>query len=96
MNTHVIWKFPIRNSFERQLIEMPEGSEIVQVAMQGEDVTVWARCDNRAPKVARKFYVVATGESFPADLTYIGTCFQGPFVWHVIEDHKPLTDPVSV
>ena len=83
---NVVWKFPLRLSGgAAQPIEMPAGATVVLVAMQDDDPTLWVRCDPRAPRTRREFRVVGTGHTFDGDLHHVGSCIDGPFVWHVLE-----------
>lgn len=70
--------------------EMPENAQIVHFNMQatvGGNVryTVWAVVNPDAPKVKRKLEVRPTGGNVADADTYLGTCFDGPFVWHLFE-----------
>lgn len=77
-------------------VSMPKDARILPTLRQGDShILFWAIIpDTSAPKVYRRFVVVGTGEQLPpGGLDYIGTVFQGPLVWHLLE----LTDvPVPV
>lgn len=83
----VIWKFPL--SFAHtQIIEMPLGAKIIHVANQFEFPTMWVIVDPSAPKVKRRFGVIATGALFDdSSVRYVGsfTIQGGMFVGHVVE-----------
>lgn len=81
-----IYKYPLGGPITS--IDMPRGAEIIHV---GDDpsghVCVWARfaSDNEAITEKRVVRIVGTGDEHGADLRYIGTFVQGPFVWHAFE-----------
>lgn len=81
-----VYKYPLANNYKRQAVELPEGAEIVAVAMQAGHPTLWARVDPHADKQWRVFNVVATGAVFEEGWVNVGTCFDGMFVWHVLEE----------
>lgn len=82
-----IWKFQVEN-----VIEMPKGAEILTVQTQAManrytfDPYIWAKVDPRNETEIRKFEVIGTGHQFDdTGKEYIGTYFDGPFVWHLFE-----------
>jgi hypothetical protein len=80
-----IWKGHLGVSDPNQVVRMPRGAQIVHAAMQGKYVAIWFRCDPGQQPVERVFRVVATGQPFDDSLIYRGCCFDGAFVWHVME-----------
>jgi len=92
-----VYKYPMEYT-ERQVVELPEGAEILHVGDQLGTVCVWAKINPDLP--ANKKYmvtIVGTGQPCPEDLdecTFLGTVVQqqlamteqGPrpmsFVWH--------------
>lgn len=71
-------------------IELPVGAKVVCVAMQRNEPCLWALVS--APGTvteSREFKVVGTGSSNIDDTDlYVGTIFDGPFVWHIFEVNK--------
>jgi len=87
-----IHKFPL-SLVERQIVEMPAGSEILSAQDQGGVVTLWALCDPRRGSGPVEVTIIGTGHPVPADLGlfyYVGTVQQSSFVWHVFA--KRLND----
>lgn len=81
-----VYKYHLTNHYGRQEVELPVGAEIVTVAMQRGHPTLWARVDPSADEEVRVFEVVATGARFEGEYClHVGTCFDGGFVWHVLE-----------
>ena len=83
-----VWKFPL--ALQGLIsVGMPEGAEILHLDMQGRVPTIWALVEPERPDVMRRFQLVGTGaplaESDGFPVTHIGTCFDGPFVWHLFE-----------
>lgn len=72
-----------------RIIRLPLGSKVLSVAYQGEDLYVWVLQDKIVEStimIDYNFYVIGTGwEISPEDRCdiFVGTVFQGPFVWHV-------------
>lgn len=75
------------------VVEMPEGSEIISVKEQDNEIKAWAIVED-SPDVdmeSRKFRVFGTGHELPDDtseLLFLGTVllFDGKLVFHVFED----------
>jgi hypothetical protein len=84
-----IWKFPITIDDEL-FLDMPEGSSILMLGVQGGMPCIWAKVNARAALVRRTFRVFGTGHEIKSDagsvLNHIGS-IQSPgcFVWHVFE-----------
>ena len=83
-----VWEFPL--ALESRLpIDMPEGAEVLHFNMQGDTPTIWALVDEKRNFVSRHFLLAGTGHPMQGEddslLDYIGTCFHGPFVWHLFE-----------
>ena len=86
-----IWKytFPIQ---DEHMIPMPQGAEILHVAMQGvtsQTPTLWALVDPKAKLVPRRLSLRGTGHD-ASDLTaadHIATFQQlgGVLVWHLFD-----------
>lgn len=70
---------------------MPEGAELLCVAMQGHQAQLWARVDPDAPVATRNIVVCATGENIPDGVEYVGTIFPDELVFHVFD--LPAADP---
>jgi hypothetical protein len=79
-----IWKFPFVDP--AQPLELPRSSAVLHVREQGGVPTIWAEVDPSGPTHPPRLFVIAgTGHDAP-DGDYAGTCFCGPFVWHVYEE----------
>ncbi len=82
-----VWKFPLPGQGINH-VSMPEGAEILHFNMQDEP-TIWALVDPQREIVSRKFQIVGTGHPLAEEeneaFIYVGTCFQGPFVWHLFK-----------
>ena len=70
-------------------ITLPVGSIPLAVDVQDHVIFVWieqARQSNADEVQKHTFHVLGTGWDMPdtdARMDYIGTVFQGPFVWHI-------------
>lgn len=83
----VVYKYMVPN--ERSTpIEMPVDSKVVHVDLQRGDLMLWVEhgwVDENTPRTKRCFDVFGTGHAIPFESTYVGTFFDGPFVFHVYE-----------
>ena len=86
MNSLEVWKFVLELIDGPQVMQMPEGSEVLCVAMQHQRPTLWARVDarNGIPAQRRVFTVRGTGHP-AATGEYVGTAVSDALVWHVFE-----------
>lgn len=85
----MIWKYPIATA-RMSVLNVPEGAQFLNLAMQRETITLWFMVDPQAVKFERSVVVVGTGEgihSRPEALKYLGTVLTADenFVWHVFE-----------
>ena len=81
-----IWKFLIVAG-SMPVARMPRGSSPVAAKSIAGVTWVWAIVDPTAPIVDHQFAVQATGQEITPEVElgdYVGTVFDGPFVWHVI------------
>ena len=72
-------------SLTQMNIQMPTGAQILHCAMQGDTYCLWALVDTDAPTENRSFRVLGTGWEVTENMAHIGTCFEGSFVWHIME-----------
>lgn len=87
MTNMQIWKFPLE-IVDEQLIDVPEGARILSVALQFEQLCVWAIVEVDAEMVPHRFSVRGTGHAVTGDEgTFIGTVQMGggALIWHVFE-----------
>ena len=81
-----VWKFPLEITRHVQSVQMPGGSQVLTVQMQGDVPTLWALTFEGAPNIERRFRVAGTGWDLPAEqLRFIATIQDGGFVWHFFE-----------
>lgn len=85
----IIYKYPL--PMVGNVLELPVGAQLLDVAFQGENLFVWARvhADPHAITSKRRFLVMPTGMEIPSDdeLNYIGTAHHasGRLVFHIFE-----------
>ncbi|MDQ0376545.1 DUF7352 domain-containing protein [Amycolatopsis thermophila] len=86
-----IWKFPL-DITDRQPVNMPAGSDILDAQFQHGVLCVWAAVERENPVEPRTLVIVGTGNPMPdGKLQHIATV-QHPdlgLVWHVFEDQTP-------
>ena len=83
-----MFKYQVSSDTSRQVaVLMREDVTIRAVGMQGSQIYVWGETPGHADPltVTRTFRVIGTGFDVPDVGNYIGTVFDGPFVWHVYE-----------
>lgn len=76
----VIYKYPVRDG-----VDMPANAEILKVEYQGAEVFIWAMTIPDSPTIKRYFKVYGTGHPIPMNERYVGTVFEPPYVWHIME-----------
>ena len=76
-----IWKYELQ--LDDFSIVMPMGSKIITV----ENGFLWAIVDPDNEDESREFAVHGTGHPITHQNSkeYVGTWFEGPFVWHLFE-----------
>lgn len=83
----VIYKYKLEYGIVH--LHLDPNAEILTVAAQGNALVLWAKVDSKSEVLMlRTFAIYATGEAIPHEpqtTKYIGTVFQGDFVWHVFE-----------
>ena len=84
MTERRVWKYPLGLSVE-PWVRMPVGAEVVHVAEQGGQPTLWAIVDSSQPMVRRLIHVVGTGDAVPDGTAYVGTAHLGGYVLHVFD-----------
>jgi hypothetical protein len=66
-------------------VRMPRDATVVKVGIQDGIYCIWAVVDTVAPVEERRFVVVGTGRELDSNMIHVGTVFEGPFVWHIME-----------
>jgi len=85
----VVYKYVFEES--TLCVNLPEGSQVLTVASQDDQVTMWIEQEVGAGAElgVRRFRLVMTGEEFAPEgyenWTYVGTVFVGVIVAHVYE-----------
>jgi hypothetical protein len=80
-----VHKYPVR--FCQSRISMPEGAEIIRFSAQRNELCIWAVVDTTKPEKNRHFEVVGTGHEIGFEYNkYVGSCDQGPYIWHLFEN----------
>lgn len=76
-----VYKYPLGE------VQLPKGAKILTVSHQNGNFVMWAEVDTEQVLEHRTFEVFGTGWEMPTykEMAYIGTMFEGAFVWHVYE-----------
>jgi len=86
VNLNRIHKYDLSVGDNNVNVMLPDGAQILSVAAQHGIVRVWILLDpNIQPKKTYRFTVVGTGWDIQRDALgiFIGTAYDGEFVWHV-------------
>ena len=86
MTNSTIWKKVLPNKGQN-ILHLPEGSELLHVQEQNDNVCLWYCCNPGNPLIERKFAVIHTADMIPDNAEYIGTSLSisGKLVHHVFE-----------
>ena len=98
--TRKVFKYPVRvesGTDINPIIEVPEGAHFLclreRIVEGGNFIfdTWWAvETDNNPVDI--QLYVRGTGDEVPPSVTYLGTIFPVPFVFHVFQKDLVFTD----
>lgn len=83
----IIYKYELAIT-DCQLIEMPAGSSLLSVQMQGKALCLWALVDTDRPPVQREICIIGTGHSAErvAWMSFVATFqFFNALVFHVFD-----------
>lgn len=76
-------------SADRNEIELPKGSLILNIICQKKTLTMYVMINDVEDKEIRTLHVLGTGWILPElKLEYINTVDTGVFVWHIFEELK--------
>ena len=81
-----IYKYPLEGYVERQIIEMPEGAEILTVQVQDGTPCIWALVTPLNKIVEKTVYMIGTGHKISTDKgDYVATvqAYDGSLILHV-------------
>lgn len=80
-----IYKYKLPIEAEVTLSIPGGGGNVLHVADQDGDLTIWIEVDTEQPNKDHKFRVVGTGQPTERvkDDFHVGSAVVGPFVWHV-------------
>ena len=80
-----IFKYKIAPCARKEPIVIPIDAEFLHVADQEGDICLWLLVDTNMSNQKYFLSVYGTGHEIEYINTkqYLGTVFQGPFVWHV-------------
>lgn len=88
--TKTIWKYPLEIR-DNVVVRMPYGAIVRYVAVQNDELCLWAEVNPHNEGSFRTFAIVGTGHGFPVSpegmyLNYLGSVqHMNMFVWHVYE-----------
>tara|TARA_Y100000310_G_scaffold196334_1_gene196401 strand:+ start:4044 stop:4364 length:321 start_codon:yes stop_codon:yes gene_type:complete len=96
-----IWKYHLHTAAYTE-VDLPRHAEVIKVEQQGAilgigDIYLWVILDkaNVTDLETVAFSIYGTGDEIPDGDEYIGTFFQGPFVWHVFKRKEPADATVD-
>ena len=81
-----IWKFPVDDLRQPNIVSIPGRREIVSVAHDPNGVRCfWALVAPDEPKFRRAFVWIGTGHELEPEMAYRGSLNESPFVWHLFK-----------
>lgn len=80
-----IYKFPVVFNNEYTGLHLSPNAKIRHFGMQGSSPTLWIEVDNGMLFEKRYFKIFGTGHELKNVIDFVGTTFDGPFVWHCYE-----------
>lgn len=67
-------------------VYVPKPVKLLTVGLQAGKIHAWyevAKSEMNGETTEIKFFLFGTGWDVPEGLTYVGTVFQGSYVWHI-------------
>lgn len=92
-----VYKYPFVVADEFELL-LPQGAEILHVAVQNHKPQLWALVDTDRPGETRRFAVRGTGHPVEDDLRHLGSflLYDDTFVGHLFEHvHRSILSASS-
>lgn len=80
-----VYKYPLHFGVNKVLLQ----GGFLHFAMQGGVPTLWAEHNDDEDSEEYEFQIVATGQPIEGMVCYIGTAFDGPYVWHLYLRRNP-------
>ncbi len=81
-----IWKFNLALTDAPTHISMPNVAEFCSCGIDPSGCpAIWMKVETTASSEVRQFLIRGTGHEIPPCENYLGTFFDGAFVWHVME-----------
>lgn len=78
-----IYKYSLKGASTSILIH--KDAEIIHCGNHNGEFCIWAKVDADLPLEERTFVIVGTGWEIDDNMVYVGTFFEGSYVWHVME-----------
>jgi hypothetical protein len=86
-----VWKalIPIKDCPDTHPVEFPEGAELLDAAVQGENFAIWALVSTRKPPTAYRISVVFTGEPMWSGIPrkHLATITHHELVYHIFQEY---------
>jgi hypothetical protein len=83
-----VWKYPLE-VLDEQTIEIPDIHQILHIAEQHGEPTLWFLVDPGAPKIKKRIRIYGTGHTIVNDyqMTFLGSVLmsRGDLVWHIFD-----------
>jgi hypothetical protein len=76
-------------------IDLPASATPLHVAIQNDEIHMWAAVDETDQTRTERFRMYATGRPFEGSPSYLGTVHYQGCVWHIFLEHTPNTPPTS-
>lgn len=78
-----VYKYPISKESIEGTLMIPGGYKILHFNMQAYVPTLWVEVDPMEEEVEFNYAIFGTGWKISDEYEYVGTCLDGPYVWHL-------------
>lgn len=78
-----IYKYPLQIGGNK--LRVPYGARVAHFGMQNDQPHVWLEIYSEGSPWEYMFNIYGTGQMVEDHELHRGTCFDGPFVWHLYE-----------
>ena len=86
----VVWKYALDLDDAAETVLTFAKGTILHVDEQHGQFVAWVAVIDKTATIARRVVIRGTGDPLPGGgLTYLNTCFSGPFVFHAFVGYAP-------
>jgi hypothetical protein len=84
-----IWKFNLDDAQNETTFEAPAPARVMSAGLDPAGrPSVWVEVESDAKKVERTVFLYGTGHPIETNGRFVGSIFDGSFVWHVYTEEQ--------